>query len=49
MSEQTILWGVFGVLMVVMLAIDLGMNRPAGPLIIYCRITAGRFFAADTF
>jgi tellurite resistance protein TerC len=29
MSEQSIIWGVFGVLMVVMLAIDLGMNRKA--------------------
>jgi len=29
MSEQTIMWAAFGVLMVVMLAIDLGMNRTA--------------------
>lgn len=29
MSEQSIIWGIFGVLMVVMLAIDLGMNRKA--------------------
>jgi len=27
MSEQTMMWGAFGLLMVVMLAIDLGMNR----------------------
>ena len=27
MSDQLLMWGVFGVLMVVMLAIDLGMNR----------------------
>lgn len=29
MSEQSIIWCIFGVLMVVMLAIDLGMNRKA--------------------
>lgn len=29
MSEQSIMWGCFGLLMVVMLAIDLGMNRKA--------------------
>jgi len=29
MSEQSIMWGIFGVLMVVMLTIDLGMNRTA--------------------
>ena len=29
MSEQTMMWAAFGVLMVVMLAIDLGMNRTA--------------------
>ena len=29
MSDQTIMWGAFGLLMVVMLTIDLGMNRKA--------------------
>ncbi len=29
MTEQSIMWGAFGVLMVIMLAIDLGMNRTA--------------------
>ena len=29
MSEQSLMWGAFGLLMVVMLAIDLGMNRKA--------------------
>ena len=29
MSEQIVIWGIFGVLMVVMLGIDLGMNRKA--------------------
>lgn len=29
MSEQSMMWGAFGLLMVVMLAIDLGMNRKA--------------------
>jgi len=29
MSEQSMMWGAFGLLMVVMLAIDLGMNRRA--------------------
>jgi len=29
MSEQTVMWAAFGLLMVVMLAIDLGMNRKA--------------------
>ncbi|MGB9080001.1 MAG: TerC family protein [Desulfuromonadaceae bacterium] len=28
-SEQALMWGVFGLLMVVMLAVDLGMNRKA--------------------
>jgi len=29
MSEQSMMWGAFGVLMIIMLAIDLGMNRKA--------------------
>ncbi len=29
MSEQSLMWGAFGLLMVVMLAVDLGMNRKA--------------------
>jgi tellurite resistance protein TerC len=29
MTDQTMMWLVFGLLMVVMLAIDLGMNRKA--------------------
>ena len=29
MSEQSLLWAGFGLLMVIMLAIDLGMNRTA--------------------
>ena len=29
MSDQTVMWGVFGLLMVIMLSIDLGMNRTA--------------------
>lgn len=29
MSEQSLMWGAFGLLMVIMLAVDLGMNRTA--------------------
>lgn len=29
MSAQGLMWGAFGLLMVVMLAVDLGMNRTA--------------------
>ena len=29
MTEQSLMWAAFGVLMVVMLAVDLGMNRTA--------------------